>query len=62
MNPLAARFQDPVVLPEGWFRSAFRNPSAPLLVDIGEDNLETKYVVYAAALTLTACSLIMVAL
>eukprot|EP00752_Nemacystus_decipiens_P016305 g14581.t1 len=35
VNPLAATFQTPVVLPERWFPSAFRNPSAPLLVDIG---------------------------
>lgn len=37
VNPLAATFQAPVVLPERWFPSAFRDPSAPLLVDIGKD-------------------------
>lgn len=39
VNPLAATFQAPVVLPERWFQSAFRNPSAPLLVDIGKESL-----------------------
>ncbi|CAM9530368.1 unnamed protein product [Scytosiphon promiscuus] len=35
VNPLSATFQAPVVLPKRWFPSAFRDPSAPLLVDIG---------------------------
>ncbi|CAM9147933.1 unnamed protein product [Ascophyllum nodosum] len=35
VNPLAATFQQPVDLPEGWFQSAFENPHASLLVDIG---------------------------
>ncbi|CAN0085614.1 unnamed protein product, partial [Hapterophycus canaliculatus] len=35
VNPLAATFQEPVVLPERWFQSTFRDPTAPLLVDIG---------------------------
>ncbi|CAM9764297.1 unnamed protein product [Ectocarpus sp. 6 AP-2014] len=35
VNPLAATFQAPVVLPERWFQAAFRDPTAPLLVDIG---------------------------
>ena len=37
VNPLAATFQAPVVLPERWFPSAFQNPSAPLLVDVGKE-------------------------
>lgn len=35
LNPLARRWSQPVVLPENWYATAFKDVSLPLIVDVG---------------------------
>lgn len=35
VNPLSRSYQQPVELPEGWVRAAYKDPSKPFHIDIG---------------------------